>query len=143
MYLNLAEHLLGRPWIVGRNGGGWYGTVAQEEQVRIRTLGGEGVCRTPHNSEGLDPAARQDSESFSADGEFLFKPRQERAQTPAHCSWRVEFPPNKYQALEWNSLSGVHYSPAPPLLPGPPTRPHRRALCLSLGPHVAPHLPVA
>lgn len=91
----------------------------------MRTLGGEGVCRTPHNSEGLDPAARREPQSFLADGEFLFKPRQERAQTPAHCSWRVEFPPNKYQASRWNSLSGVHCQPAPPLLPRPLSHPLR------------------
>lgn len=79
----------------------------------MRTLWGEGVCRTPHNSEGLDPAARREPQPFLADGEFLFKPRQERAQTPAHCSWRVEFPPNKYQALGWNSLSRVPACAAP------------------------------
>lgn len=100
-------------------------TKTGKEQVRVRTLGGEGVCRTPHNSEGLDRAARREPQPFSADGEFLFKPRQERAQTPAHCSWRVEFPPNKYQALGWNSLSVVHCPPAPPLLPPPPSRPHQ------------------
>lgn len=119
----------------------------------MRTLGGEGVCRTPHNSEGLDPAARREPQPFWADGEFLFKPRQERAQTPAHCSWRVEFPPNKYQALGWNSLSGVHCSPAPPLLPRLPSRLLRepcfsrlvglRSCELCLSPHVALHSPVA